>query len=149
MPSFTGSYNPSVGPLTQVCIVPYSDSANVPRKFVEESLYFFAALIDTGASTTCLSQKVVDTLKMEPVGQAPMMGATGQKTVNQYAFQVGFVHGQQQMSDGTFNGHMATVPTQGMQFDAGGSAFEVLLGRDVLCQGLFTMSFDGHWCFSF
>ena len=28
------------------------------------------------------------------------------------------------------------------------SPFQILLGRDVLCLGVFTLSFDGHYSFS-
>jgi hypothetical protein len=27
-------------------------------------------------------------------------------------------------------------------------SFQMLLGRDILCRGTFTMSFDGHFTFS-
>ena len=39
--------------------------------------------------------------------------------------------------------------TQVMEFaPAGGSPFQILLGRDILCRGTFTLSFDGHFTFS-
>jgi hypothetical protein len=30
---------------------------------------------------------------------------------------------------------------------AGGSPFQMLVGRDVICQGALTISFDGHFTF--
>ena len=36
----------------------------------------------------------------------------------------------------------------GSFFDGSGSGFDVLIGRDILCQGVFNMSFDGHVTFS-
>src|SRR5207237_209180 len=39
--------------------------------------------------------------------------------------------------------------TQVMEFiPRGGSPFQMLLGRDIICRGTFTMSFDGHFTFS-
>jgi hypothetical protein len=39
--------------------------------------------------------------------------------------------------------------TQVMEFaPPGGSPFQILLGRDILCKGTFTLSFDGHFTFS-
>ena len=37
-----------------------------------------------------------------------------------------------------------------MEFQTGQnpSPYEVLLGRDLICQGQLTMSFDGHFTFS-
>lgn len=29
-----------------------------------------------------------------------------------------------------------------------GSPYQMLLGRDILCRGVFTLSFDGHFSFS-
>lgn len=147
MPSFTGSYNPTVGPLTQLRILPVADSSGQPPDL--SSLKMFTALIDTGASTTCLSQRVVQDVGLSPIGMVQMVGATGQKAMRQFAFSVGFLHGQHQNPDGTINGQVAFMTTRGMEFDAGGSTFDVLLGRDVLCQGVFSLSFDGHWLFSF
>lgn len=147
MPSFSGSFNPAVGPLSQVIILPFGASAS--GQIQNQHLHAFTALMDTGATSTCISQSVIDTCGLQPTGQAEMMGATGPRTVNQYTFEVGFMHGQVQKPDGSISGNMALIPTQGLQFHGGQSAFEVLLGRDVLCQGQFSMSFDGHWAFSF
>ncbi len=36
---------------------------------------------------------------------------------------------------------------QVLEFTATGSNFQMLLGRDVLCQGTFSFSFDGHFTF--
>ena len=40
--------------------------------------------------------------------------------------------------------------TQVMEFVGGTTAapYQMLLGRDILCRGTFTMSFDGHFTFS-
>lgn len=37
---------------------------------------------------------------------------------------------------------------QVMEFQATNAPFQILLGRDILCRGVFTMSFDGHFTFS-
>jgi len=41
---------------------------------------------------------------------------------------------------------LAATPV--MEFAAGsGAPFQMLLGRDVICQGSFNMTFDGHFTF--
>ena len=34
------------------------------------------------------------------------------------------------------------------EFDPGSAPFQVLIGRDILCRGVLTMNFDGHFTFS-
>ena len=34
------------------------------------------------------------------------------------------------------------------EFDSGYAPFQVLIGRDILCRGVLTMDFDGHFTFS-
>jgi hypothetical protein len=41
------------------------------------------------------------------------------------------------------------IPVMGTEFvPPPGTAFDILLGRDILCRGVFSMSFDGHGVFS-
>jgi hypothetical protein len=41
------------------------------------------------------------------------------------------------------------IPVIGVEFmPQPGSGFDMLLGRDILCRGVFSMSFDGHAIFS-
>jgi hypothetical protein len=35
-----------------------------------------------------------------------------------------------------------------LEFQPNGAPFEMLIGRDVLCRGTFTLSFDGHFSFA-
>jgi hypothetical protein len=37
--------------------------------------------------------------------------------------------------------------TQVMEFVAGNAPFQMLLGRDVICKGSLTLTFDGHFTF--
>ena len=152
MPSFTGNYHPNVGPLVSVAVLRLDATQSVdgkPPVIQGEKIEFFQALIDTGASSTCLSSRVVDAVGLQPTGKAMMQGATGASAVNQYSFLVGFVQNSTQRPDGSFDGMLTQMAVQGMEFDGGGSTFDVLLGRDILCRGVFTMSFDGHYAFSF
>jgi hypothetical protein len=109
----------------------------------------YMALADTGASSTCISQKVIHDLNLSPIGKVQAGHAQGIAAVNQYQFQVVFAF---PLGAPTPTGLMPTqiVPmlTTGIEFvPRPGSPYDVLLGRDILCRGVFSMSFDGHASF--
>lgn len=153
MPCISGNYNPSVGVVVQVAVLPLSmistSQGRQNNQIVGQNIQFFPALFDTGASITCISNSVVKAVGLKPSGKTQMSGSTGQGTVNQYAFVVGLMWGTQQNPTGTFNGNMASHVVQGCEFTNHGFGFEVLLGRDIICKGVLTMSFDGHFVFAF
>jgi hypothetical protein len=100
----------------------------------------FPALIDTGASSTCISPVVAHTLGLRPIGMRPMTSATQLIAVNVYLVDLVLPFG---------NSGLVLPSVQVMEFaQAGGGLFQILVGRDVLCQGSLTMSFDGHFTFS-
>lgn len=109
---------------------------------VNVSLY--TALADSGASHTCISAKVISDLNLQPIGKVPVGGVHGSQMTNGYQFQVAimFIQGQPNAS-GTVLTSAHVTAVSGVEFIPNGP-FDVLLGRDVLCQGLFSMSFDGR-----
>jgi hypothetical protein len=151
MPCVAGNYNPAVGVILQAAILPPSQlssfQASPPQ--TPPNLLMFAALLDTGASVTCISTKVIQTLGLQPSGKTTMSGSTGQNTVDQYTFIVGFLFGAQQNPTGTVSGEMNIHLVQGCEFMSHGFGFDVLIGRDILCKGTFSLSFDGHYLLSF
>lgn len=106
MPCLAFVYNPVIGPLIQVAVFPFSfvpPSVAPNQAQVPVSLY--GALIDTGASCTCLSAKIVNDLGLNPIGKQIVGGVHGNKAANQYQFQVGVLFGHQQVA-----------PTEALQF---------------------------------
>jgi predicted aspartyl protease len=146
MPSLAFQYNPSVGPLIQLAIWPAGFNPNQqPAGLINSpvSVTFYNALIDTGASCTCITPKVVTDVGLTPVGKQSVGGVHGKKIVNQYQFQVALVFPQSQAATGLVNANAMAISVTGVEFDSPGG-FDVLLGRDIICRGLFHLSFDGH-----
>jgi predicted aspartyl protease len=102
---------------------------------------FFTALLDTGASNTCVSPKVVADIGLLTTGIQQMASATHVTLVNTYLMDVGIVFG------GNILWKFTNIPVLEFQPTAG-SPYEMLIGRDVICQGALTISFDGHYTFS-
>ena len=148
MPCFVGDFNPAVGPLINVGVVPYT-GVDIGNETDVVKLHLFQALIDTGATTTCISEQVIKQCSLEPTGKAAMVGVTGEIDVDQFNFQVIFLVGGQTTPDGNYPGGAVHIPVDGLEFqNQKNCAFEILLGRDVLCQGAFSLSLDGHYVFS-
>ncbi len=138
MPCLSGKFNPGGGPIIQVGIQrPQLESEVGPS---QQKIEYFNTLIDTGATVTCISSIAVRTLNLNSIGLREMVSATDTSPVNVYLTNLII----------PFNSEMVVFPnTQVLEFAIGiNSPFQLLLGRDVLCKGTFTLSFDGHFTFS-
>ena len=153
MPSISGSYNPDVGAIVQVAIMPIEQIQNpdgTPKALGDMSqVQFFNALIDTGASCTCVSDHAAARAGLKAIGKSPMAGATGVTPKNKYAFAVGFMINPKQDARGTVRSDMFLSLVNGMEFDNHSGGFDVLLGRDIICSDVLNMSFDGHFSINF
>jgi hypothetical protein len=152
MPCLAGNYNPAVGVLLQVAILPQSQLTTLRTQQQpppSQNLTMFAGLVDTGASVTCISRNVVQTIGLQPSGRTTMSGSTGQNTVDQYTFVVGLMFAAQQSPTGAVSGQLYAHLVQGCEFTSHGFGFDVLIGRDILCKGTLSLSFDGHYVLSF
>ena len=97
----------------------------------------FPALIDTGASGTCISQNVAQATGIQPIGMRQLISATHTTAVNSYLVDMVIPMGGLGM---IVEGAMV------MEFSPhSNSPFQILVGRDIICKGVFTMSFDGHF----
>jgi gag-polyprotein putative aspartyl protease len=102
----------------------------------------YQSLVDTGASNTCISPAVAKALGLAPVGMRPMGSATHQSVpTNIYIVDLALPLGAGPVWwFGTLQVFEFAPPPN--------SPYEMLLGRDILCQGNLTISFDGHFAFS-
>jgi hypothetical protein len=138
MPSLSGRYDVSIGPLVNVIVAPIG--IIIPGAPPAAPVNGFPALIDTGASSTCISPIVVQTVNLQPVGMQPMTSATQSIPVNVYLVDLVLPFG---------GAALILNSVQVMEFTPlSGSPYQMLLGRDILCRGVFTLSFDGHFSFS-
>lgn len=88
------------------------------------TLHMFQALIDTGASSTCISSDVVSRVGLVPTGKTMMSGVTGQKPVDQYSFSLGFLLSPTAHPDGSLSGPIIVRSVQGLEFNKGVASFE-------------------------
>lgn len=97
-------------------------------------------IIDTGATSTAISERVVEQLGIPPIGKVRLKTAAGTKEANTYQVDVILFFGSQ------------VIPLTSMtvtEFEAGSEDGEpqALIGLDVLQKGSLSMDFTGHYTF--
>ena len=98
-----------------------------------------SGLLDTGADHTCVSRRLAQSLNLRPSGKVPVSGATGASEMSQYMIDLLPQFGQNSIA---ITEHMVT------EFTSNSTAYDMLVGRDIICQGVFTMDFSGRFSFS-
>jgi len=102
------------------------------------------ALVDTGASHSCISERVAQSSGLVPYGNIDVGGVTGVGTVRQYFFGVTLRHPLTEDMPSLNETHWI----DGCGFVSPGMTCDLLLGRDLLCKGMLSFSCDGHFAFS-
>ena len=136
MPCVTVSFEPSVGPIVILGVaVPGALQAGLgvdPRP----PMRGFGALVDTGASITCISPRIVQELGLVPTGKTTMASASATCDVNTYLVDIALPLSRS--VQGAVSVAMESVTV--MEFHAPNPHFQALLGRDVLGDALLVMS---------
>ena len=135
MPCLSGDYDPTVGILLQVAVL----RGGTLESQIPGEAPVFAGLLDTGADVTCISDRVVSLLDLQPTGKRQVVGATGTGVTNQYFVDLLLQFGSQ---------HLGIPNHEVMALGTGAPNFDVLVGRDIICRGVLTVDFAGRFTFS-
>ena len=112
----------NAGPIIEVTVVPAQPVAELLRKEGKSIPSIkVIALIDTGASSTCLSKEIVDELNLIPF-DAQIVHTAGGET-EQLFYDIGIILPISQSN---------TLSIQAPCADLTGQPFQVLIGRDIL-----------------
>lgn len=149
MPAFSGRLDWNTGLIWRIGVVP--GAANLKDSGDKDVMHVCPALVDTGATRTCIAKSVVNALGLESIGRVSMNTAGGTTDVNVYDVHVAlFVDGAQN-PDGSYKvqaevfGNMRVL-----EFTADGEGkYQSLVGRDILRNGVLNLSMDGHYAFAF
>ncbi|MBM3557258.1 MAG: hypothetical protein FJX47_17090 [Alphaproteobacteria bacterium] len=114
----------------------------------------FRALVDTGATVTCLTASTAAKVGLLPGGKLRMSAANGAAYRNYYLFHVGFLlkvdlPQQDGANSISHQWHIHAVPAliQGAEFNAG-PGFDVLLGMDMISIGNLIVGSNGQYSWS-
>jgi hypothetical protein len=118
-----------------------------PEPLTDLDGYRAMALLDTGATTTGITPRVIDALGLLSVGKRPMGSVQGDGQADRYLLRVG-LHTTEAINENTgafpyvFEATMGFGVNEGFRFDA-------LLGMDILSQCDFRMDRSGRAILSF
>ena len=113
------------------------------------------ALIDTGASITSITGAVATQLNLPLIGKRQLGTAGGTVNANVYVADLAIPLGplpQAPIGSQVFVSSLNAVTFESivmMEFVCNSPHFSMLLGRDILCQGIFSLGFDRRFTFSF
>jgi hypothetical protein len=111
------------------------------------------ALIDSGASITSVTAALASQVGLPLLGRRQLGTAGGTIAVNAYLADIGIPFGL--LPQGPVGQPLQTSAPAAilanrivLEFKCTSPHFQMLLGRDILCSGIFHMSFDGRFSFS-
>jgi hypothetical protein len=100
----------------------------------------YIALLDTGATASWISSKIVDKFALTPITKKPVVVATEIRVRPAYVFRLGLIGDDEPPTS------LPIVFAEIMGFEINqADGFDVLLGMDVLSQTDFLMQRDGTW----
>lgn len=100
----------------------------------------FDALLDTGATASWISSKIVQRFGLESIGKKPVIVATELRQRPAFVFRLGL------LGDDAPPSTLPIVFAETIGFEISqAEGFDVLLGMDVLSQTDFAMFRDGSW----
>lgn len=137
MPCISTSFDPNIGPIINIGIA----KPNTLRTANQQSspvITLFSALIDTGASITCISPKIAQTVGLRPTGKMQMASASQVVAVNSYLADVALPFGDPVAAVQTQT--LASESMTLMEYQSNNTGYEALIGRDLICKGLFSMT---------
>ena len=147
MPCISGNFDPKVGPIVKIGIakpVSLRPSAEASGEGKTAPIVAIPALVDTGASITCITEAVAKAAGLQLFGKRPTHSVHGEKLSNLYIGDVALPFGDPAKSNTVETLLKEASPL--MEFVTNSSHYSALLGRDLLCEGLFTITgYDGRF----
>ena len=159
MPSLSASFNPAIGPLINLFLTPpaflhqaIQSGAGSPAAPI--AVHATPALIDTGASMTSITAQVAQIARLPLIGKRNVGTAGGTVAANVYLADIAIPFGALpplalgQPTTAVLAQAATIANVTILEFQCASPHFNMLLGRDILCRGVFTFSFDNRYTFS-
>lgn len=131
MPCISGLLTNKLEALINVSVTSVVVGHNKP------TFYNFTALLDTGANRTCINKDVISKLSLDPLGKVNMCSASHNVVVNSYIVDL-------MLPFGTINVGQSGVTV--LEFNASND-FQIIIGMDIISNGLLSISHDKRFIF--
>ena len=136
MPCITIQFNPAIGPLINLGIAQPGAVKTAAAEGKPPAFEGCQALVDTGASVTCISREIAQKLELPPAGKMLMASASETREMNSYLVDIALPFGDPSAGVTSIVKSNMTV----MEFEPNSQHYQALLGRDILDQALFSMT---------
>jgi hypothetical protein len=157
MPSLSGVFNPAIGPLITLFLTPPAVLRQAAHDAVSGppvNAHSVMALIDTGASITSVTANLAQQVSLPLIAKRPIGTAGGVVPANIYLADIAIPFSANPagaIGQPLPPAPVAVVPIPNivvLEFQCASPHFQMLLGRDILCTGVFHMGFDNRFIFS-
>ena len=136
MPCITCQFDPSVGPVIDIGIA--APAAIKTLSTSGRPIVARRALVDTGASITCVTAEIAQQENLKLMGKRDTNSAHGTQPCNLYLADLAVPFGN--TGSGSEVPAFSMEAIRVMEFVSKSPHFQILLGRDVLDRGLLTVS---------
>ena len=136
MPCTSIQFNPAVGPLLTIGIALPGAFKTAETESQPATITPCQALVDTGASVTCISREIAQKIGLQPRGKLPMSSASETREMNSYLVDIAITFGDPTAGVMSAVKHSMIV----MEFEANSQHYQALLGRDIIDQALFSIA---------
>ena len=144
MPCLSATFNPAIGPLLNVLIAPAGTLKVSGNGDEQPKVGYISLLIDTGADITCLTTQVAKEFRLRLLGKRDVHHAAGTDEANTYLADIAIPFGDPTKGVQTHIAENMTV----MEFSGVHQNYQGLLGRDLICRGLLSISgWDNRYTF--
>ena len=134
MPCLSVTYDPRVGPVINVGFAKPNEASDQSSQ-----KQLCPLLVDTGADITCVSPGIADGLGINPISKKKIQGATGISELNVYLIDLLLPFGDPLHSPSIPIQTLVMESIQIVEFQSSNSAYQGLLGRDILSRGLLSI----------
>ena len=144
MPCLAATFDPTIGPLLNVLIAPAGTLKARANGAEEPAVGYLSLLIDTGADITCLTTQAAVQFGLQLLGKRNVHHAAVEDEANTYLADIAIPFGDPTKGAQTHIAENMTI----MEFGGAHTNYQGLLGRDLICRGLLSISgWDSRYIF--
>ena len=140
MPNISGNFDKRKGIIIEIEVAAAGSFGSITKGQKDLKVVRLPALVDTGATNTCLSPAIIKELEIAAVGKTEVLAASGIHPTNIYRVDLMLMYGPHRLLQPDIQVTKFNAPRN--------SPVQALLGLDILGEGVLTVSFDGHFTLS-
>lgn len=134
------SFDPQIGPVIEIGVVSAGSLQQRLKSGEQMNVERCRLLVDTGADCTCIAPDILNRIQVTPSGKRSVVVPSGQGNLNEYLVDIVIpfraIPSTGRQTAETLAGENITI----LEYKGSVSNYQGLLGRDVICLGLFSLA---------